>query len=223
MIKYSYYEQNLFFFEDKNIKSDGNPSNNNEVDYNLIFENITVETSSDLLKQKGTKFFITGTLYTANGTSDSNYILNNITSAYVDKTNIFYKSSEAQKNWTLQFKGMTKSNKNYIYDLQLQIHAIHQDNLLNEEYLLYKTKVILDKLYLEEKKPIWLYIVIPIGVVVLIVALFFIIKFIRLKKKNDYFQQEVKSLLFSNDIQKNVLINESQISKNETDFESTFI
>ena len=118
---------------------------------------------------------------------------------------------------------MTKSNKNYIYDLQLQIHAIHQDNLLNEEYLLYKTKVILDKLYLEEKKPIWLYIVIPIGVVVLIVALFFIIKFIRLKKKNDYFQQEVKSLLFSNDIQKNVLINESQISKNETDFESTFI
>ena len=223
LIKYSYYEQNLFFFEDKNIKSDGNPSNNNEVDYNLIFENITVETSSDLLKQKGTKFFITGTLYTANGTSDSNYILNNITSAYVDKTNIFYKSSEAQKNWTLQFKGMTKSNKNYIYDLQLQIHAIHQDNLLNEEYLLYKTKVILDKLYLEEKKPIWLYIVIPIGVVVLIVALFFIIKFIRLKKKNDYFQQEVKSLLFSNDIQKNVLINESQISKNETDFESSFI
>jgi hypothetical protein len=223
LIKYSYYEQNLFFFEDKNIKSDGNPSNNNEVDYNLTFENITVETSSDLLKQKGTKFFITGTLYTANGTSDSNYILNNITSAYVDKTNISYKSNEAQKNWTLQFKGMTKSNKNYIYDLQLQIHAIHQDYLLNEEYLLYKTKVILDKLYLEEKKPIWLYIVIPIGVVVLIVALFFIIKFIRLKKKNDYFQQEVKSLLFSNDIQKNVLINESQISKNETDFESTFI
>ena len=33
----------------------------------------------------------------------------------------------------------------------------------------------------------------------------------------------MKSLLFSNDIQKNILINEKELSKNDSDYENTFI
>ena len=107
----------------------------------------------------------------------------------------------------------------------MQIYAIHLDNFLNEEFLLYKTNIALEELKLEEEKNLtWLWILLSIiGAVFLAVALFFIIKFARLKKRNDSFTQEMKSLLFSNDIQKNVLINERVLSKNESDFESTFI
>ena len=74
-----------------------------------------------------------------------------------------------------------------------------------------------------DKNIIFIAIFVPLGVIILVVALFFIIKFLRLKKKSDNFEKEVKSLLFSNDIQKNVLINERSLSKNEIDYENTFI
>ena len=233
LIKYSYYEKASINF-DYNINKVKGYSSKETADYNLIFKNIKVNTLSELLKQKGTNFFITGTLYTTNDTSntdgiisdfDSNYILNKKNSKYVDKTNIIYKFNDNEnKEWTLEFKNLKRS-KNYNYDLQLQIYAIHLDNFLNEEFLLYKTNIALEGLKLEEEKNLtWLWILLSIiGAVFLAVALFFIIKFARLKKRNDSFTQEMKSLLFSNDIQKNVLINERVLSKNESDFESTFI
>ena len=64
---------------------------------------------------------------------------------------------------------------------------------------------------------------IPLIIVVAAVLVFFIIKLVKLKKKNDSLQLEMKSLAFSNDIQTNVLIKEKNISKNESDYESTFI
>ena len=75
----------------------------------------------------------------------------------------------------------------------------------------------------EFNKNIFIYIFVPIGAVFLPVALFFIIKFIKLKKRSDSFKQEMKTLLFSNDIQKNILVNEKELSKNDSDYENTFI
>ena len=82
----------------------------------------------------------------------------------------------------------------------------------------------MEGLKLEVKNLTWLWILLSvIGAIILALALFFIIKFVRLKKRSDSFQLEMKSILFSNDIQKNVLISEKELSKNESDFESTFI
>ena len=68
----------------------------------------------------------------------------------------------------------------------------------------------------------WILVSIAIAIFILLVA-FFIIKFLRLKNTNDSLQKEIKTLEFSNDIQKNVLIKGKQISKKESDFETTFI
>ena len=128
-------------------------------------------------------------------------------------------------NWTLEFKGVPKKG-NYSYDLQLQILALPLDNFLNEEYLLYKIEAIWSNTIPYKKEfdsKIYIYIFVPIGTVIVGVAIFFIVKFLRLKKKSDNFQQEMKSLLFSNDIQKNILINEKELSKNDSDYENTFI
>ena len=129
------------------------------------------------------------------------------------------------RNWTLEFKGVPKKD-NYSYDLQLQILALPLDNFLNEEYLLYKIEAIWNNTIPYNKKfdnKIYIYIFVPIGAVIVGVAIFFIVKFQRLKKKSDSFKQEMKSLLFSNDIQKNILINEKELSKNDSDYENTFI
>ena len=231
MIKYFYYDyidaKTFVFHDDNKSIVPKNFSYNDTVDYEIHFKNIEVKSKSKF--ENGTYFFITGTLYTINNslTSDSNYILNNKTSHYVDKTSILY-SSKNQSYWTLKFKEIPKidnDNDNYTYDLQLQILAIHLDNFLNEEFLLYKVKVPLKELQKESKpRRTWLWITLSIvGAIILVLALFFIIKFLRLKKKNESFQQEMKSLLFSNDIQKNVLIKEQEISRSESDFDSTFI
>ena len=221
LIKYSYYD-----FNDKKTFSFNDIPINRSSD-NLTFNYIEVKTSSDLLKRKGTYFFITGTLYKTNDkTSDDinpNYILNKKNSDYINKTFNFY-NSIFNNNWRLEFKDFPKDN-NDNYSLQLQIHALPIDNFLNEEYLLYKIDVLFKGAEPKEDKSYIKYICIfvPIGAIILGVALFFLIKFFKLKKKNKAFEKEVKSLLFSKDIQKNVLIKEQQISKNESDFETTFI
>ena len=91
--------------------------------------------------------------------------------------------------------------------------------------MVYVTQVDLTGIKFEEtnKKNSWLPWGIPLIIVVAAVLVFFIIKLVKLKKKNDSLQLEMKSLAFSNDIQTNVLIKEKNISKNESDYESTFI
>ena len=149
--------------------------------------------------------------------------MNKKNSLYINKTFNFYKNI-SNNNWRLEFKDFPKVH-NDSYGLQLQIHALPLDNFLNEEYLLYKIDVLFKGAEPKEDKSYIKYICIfvPIGAIILGVALFFLIKFFKLKKKNKAFEKEVKSLLFSKDIQKNVLIKEQQISKNESDFETTFI
>ena len=234
LIKYSYHDINYineFTFDNKSIEVNFEDSSHN---LGLSFKYIEVKHSLDSYNNDGTGFLITGTLYNMNQTNkdliESNYILNKITnennSFYINKTNNYYNSKEENKNWTLKFKNVEKSKDGYIFGLQLQIQAIHNDNFLKEEFLLFKTNVILEKLKYEEPKNkyvIYIAIFVPLGVILMIVAIFFIIKFLRLKKRNDSFTKEMKSLLFSNDIQKNILINEKKLSKNESDFESTFI
>ena len=111
--------------------------------------------------------------------------------------------------------------------MHLQVNAILRDNILNEEFLTYIIKVELTKIkpkeYKDNNKLILLYIIIPIVFIISVVVLFIIIKYLKLKKKNDNLQQEMQVLKFSNDIQNNVLIKEKQISKKESDFETTFI
>ena len=114
----------------------------------------------------------------------------------------------------------------HIYDLQLQINAIISKGLLNEELLVYKTEVDLTDIKIEEPKQskTWIYIITGIiGGILLILAIFFIIRNIRLKNRNVVLQERIKSIAFSNDIQKNVLIQNKSITKNESDYESTFI
>ncbi len=91
-----------------------------------------------------------------------------------------------------------------------------------EELLLYNTTVDLTDI---TSNKTWIYILIGIivGGIIVILAIFFIVKYIRLKKTNFNLHNEMKSIEFSNDIQKSIVNKKKTMSKIENDFETTFI
>ena len=112
------------------------------------------------------------------------------------------------------------------YTLQLKVNAIISKSIFNEELLVYKTEVYLTDIEEKEtsKSTIWIYIVLGvIGGISLFLAIFFIIRNILLKNKNDNLQNEIKSIVFSNDTQKNILTQDRRISEAESDYQTTFI
>ena len=228
VVKYSYFDMDTtksFIIYD-NYTINYNNTNNDTVNISVIFDNINVYNSS---KEKGIYFIITGTLYKEIKTQDqlnhSKYVLNEKESPYKNKTIIYYRKTEKDVR-NLEFIGIPRNNS-HISNLQLHIDVIFLDNHLYEEFLVYMTKINftgIGESKQDEEDNLWKWIVIPIVVLIFIIlGVIFIIKLIRLKKKNIKLQQEMKTLVFSNDIQKNVLIKELQISKKESDFETTFI
>ena len=219
LIRYSYRDfnvRNTFSFDDKYFKHI--TENNDYENYAFTFNSFKIETSSELLKKRGIAYYITGTLYIEDESPKGNYLLNNISSIYVDELMNNYIQGVSENNWTLQFRNFPKNNTKK-YELRIQLYAILLDNLFSEEYFLYKIDPDIDK-----KSTWWKWLLGILAVVIaLTVAIIIIVRYLKLKKKDENFQQEMKSLLFSNDIQKNVLIEEKKISKNESDFESTFI
>ena len=171
-------------------------------------------------------FFIYGTLYEpkekSSETINNTCFLNERQVSYENKTSIDY---FLDKNWTIEFDDI-KRDKNFIYDLRLQIIARILNSNYKEEFLVFTTKVNLTEIKKESKKNIpwyaWGIPVIVVGIIIIILG-FFIIKFLRLRKSNSNLQQDMVSLAFSNDIQKNVITRERELSKCESDFESTFI
>ena len=123
---------------------------------------------------------------------------------------------------TLEFTNIPRNN-NYIYDLELQINILFLNDLFFEQYMVYSKKIDLTEIGIPDNN-VWKWILVSIAIAIFILLVaFFIIKFLRLKNTNDSLQKEIKTLEFSNDIQKNVLIKGKQISKKESDFETTFI
>ena len=97
-------------------------------------------------------------------------------------------------------------------------------DFFKEEYLSFTVKADLTDIKKSDLKWLtWAIPVIVVGVGLIIALVFLIIKFLILRKKNTNLKDEIVSLAFSNDVQKNVLSKESKISRNESDFESTFI
>ena len=172
-------------------------------------------------------FYIYGSLFQLNSKSDevinTTCFLNEQIPKFINKTkyNFNYKNPE---NWTLIFKDIPR-NGNLIYDLQLKINSFIENNIFNEEFLIFTTKIDLtDFKFSNIKKYAWVIAVSVVGGALLIfLAIFFIIKYLRLKKSNVNLKEDLKSLAFSNDVQKDVLKKEKTKSKKDSDYESTFI
>ena len=208
------------------VNCDKNYVDNNEKLTDIIFKfnGISVINSGEI----GLIFFITGTLYNPNETSfeliNSTCFLHERQQVFVsEKTNSTFNNTPGNYKSTefnLTFKNIPKEKYNN-YDLRIQMKARAFVDFSKEEYLAFAIKADLTKRDLKWLK--WAIPVIVVGVCLIIALVFLIIKFLKLRKNNTNLKQDMVSLAFSNDVQKNVLTREMKISKNESDFESTFI
>ena len=214
-----------FFFDEKYKINLVNSSDNRSISISLIFNSIKLKGN---LPEENIDFYITGDLYRQN--NDINELINTTCfvlereQSYITSKTFFSYNATSENEWSLQFENISRNN-NYIYDLQIKVDAILKE-YFQEEFIVYVTQVDLTGIKLEEtnkRNNSWLPWGIPLIIIVAGLLVFFIIKIIKLKKKNDTLQLEMKSLAFSNDVQKNVLLKEQKISKNESDYESTFI
>ena len=146
---------------------------------------------------------------------------------YLFKTNTthYYNSSNFQK-WNITFENIPR-NQNDTYELQLKVNAILPNNIFNEEFLIFTSEIDLTNIaYIKEKDKSYIkYIIIGVvtGVIVIGLVVFFVWKYKRLQKSNINLKEDLKSLAYSNDVQKDVLIKENKLAKKDSDYESTFI
>ena len=108
--------------------------------------------------------------------------------------------------------------------MRLQIIVRISNDASREEYMAFVLEADLTGIKKGRFKWLaWGIPVIVVGAILIIFLVFFIVKFLKLKKNNSNLQEEMVSMAFSNEVQLNVLGKDRELSKSETDFESTFI
>ena len=228
MIRYFYTEHDKEYEYYFNEKYDLNKTLSEEyANISLAFKGIKIITGEErnkIVNDTEIYFLITGILYKKQNNNMDECInttskITNYIKYYTNNTR--YNYSNVSKNWYLKFDNIPRNN-NFVYDLQLQINAILSKSILNEEFLIYNVTIDLTDIEIKNKDLTYILIGVIGGILILIV-LFFMIKYLRLRKKNTNLRNEMKSLVFSNDVQNNVINKEKAISKKEKDYETTFI
>ena len=173
-------------------------------------------------------FYITGLLYKKNDSSEE----------LINTTAILYEHNALYENQIIHIYNLTKLEKfrfifkniprkeNYIYDLQIQVNVFIENEkaLFNEEILIFTREIDLTDIELKEKTSILWYILGPIlGLIFLLLISFLVIKYIKLNKTNTKLIEKMKSMAYSNDIYKNVIVKTKKESNKDNDYDSTFI
>ena len=229
MLRYFYSEETaqLKYYLNVNAKKEYINQNEENITLSLTFEPLEIFQNNIRLN---TSILITisisGLLYKQKENSEE--LLNTTTllyerdhPSYEDHAVTVYNQTESYK-FTLIFKDIPRK-ENFVYDLQFQFNAFI-DYFFSELYFVFTTEVDLMDIKLEEKKSILWYILGPIlGFIVILIITFFIIKYIRLKKANMNLREDLKSMAYSNDVQKDVLTKQQKSSEKDTDYDSTFI
>ena len=210
------------------IKEISENENDKSVSISLTFNPIEIKMYwKNILKNYSIYFDVVGLLYKKDEKYDQQL---NTSAKIVDRdysfisvyTRVKYNYYNKQK-WSIIFENIPKE-MNYVYELQLKANSIIKNNIFNEEFIVFTTQVNLTDIKDKEVEDYTLYIVLPIvGVIVLLLVAFFIIKYYRLQKSNLNLKEDLKSMAYSNDIQKNVLKKEQQDSEKGGDYDSTFI
>ena len=201
--------------------------NNGNVTVNLTFNGIHLKYYDiDLLQNINIYFYIYGYLFKSVNNSDE---LLNTTCKLTERIPSFEDHTRHDynyyhlKQWSLVFNNIPKT-ENFIYDLQIKANSIIESNIFNEEFLIFNTKINLTDIKPEEKNDYtWTIILISVGVVIIIIVVIFTIIYIRLRKRNRNLQEDLVSMAYSNDVQKNVLTKELENAQRDRDYESTFI
>ena len=211
---------------DKNYNYNLESSNENNVAFSLTFNNIKVsqnyESFNPIVKKYNITFYVYAFLYPINSNSEE---LVNTSSLIYTRKYLYQNKTKSicyyDKNIKLYFDNVSRMD-NYTYDLTLKINAFIDNNLLNEEFLVYTIGLNLTDIgkKTEPSSKLTMILLIIIGVVLVIVlVIVFIFVFKRMKKKRDNINLEDKSIPIDSgeEAQKQLIITELE-NKNVNDY-----
>ena len=199
--------------------------NDENVTISLTFKAIKVNFNYNVTNVK-IHFFIHGKLFQYDKSIDEQL---NTTSFLVEQIPKFANKTihnfnyYEPENWTIVFKDIPRTG-NLTYDFQLQINSLIENNIFNEEFMILTTVIDLKDLeFIKKMDYTWIIVGSVLGVIVIALVIFFAIKYKKLKSSKVNLEEDLKSLAYTNDVQKNVLIKEKEKSKKDSDYDSTFI
>ena len=149
--------------------------------------------------------------------NERKYLYKTISKHHYNYTNL--------EKWNITFENISRAH-NYVYELQIKANSFFPNKTFDEEFLVFTSEIDLtDILYKEDKKGLIVGVSLGAvgGVIVIVLVVFFIVKYKRLQKSNINLKEDLKSLAYSNDVQKEVLVKENKGAKKDNDYESTFI
>ena len=229
LIRYFYTNKSLEYnyLFNENPKKEILESNDEYVTVSLIFDDIKIIfQGGDLVINNDIYFYMSGLLFHKDENSEellnTTNMLQEQVCLYESKTVHYYNLSDPKK-FNFTYANVSRKN-NYIYDLLIQANIFNEKNMFNEAFLVFTAKIDLRDIALkEEKSYLWIILGPILGAIVLAIVIFFVIKYIRLQKANVNLQEEMKSMAYSNDVQKNVIAKTKKRTKTESDYDTTFI
>ena len=227
MIRYYYgLEKYGFKYYLNKMNKEYIDTNDENITLSLTFDPIEIKNQDKHVERDFTiYFYINGLLYKKNDGSEelinTTAILYEKNASYEDQTIHIYDRYHPQP-FNLIFKNIPRK-ENCIYDLQIKINVFLEENLFNEEILIFTKEIDLFDIKLKEDNSLLWYILGPIlGLIFLILVPFLVIKYIRLNKANANLQKEIQSMAYSNNVYKDVITKDKD-SKEDMDYDSTFI
>ena len=156
MINYYFAEKNsgIKYILDLNPERKIIGSKDENVSISLIFKEFEFIYNRDFLKYNKINFDIYGLLFKKDNNSDEQLnttsILTERKPSFINKTSHKYNYYNPE-NWTLIFANIPKE-MNYVYDLQLQVNSIIENNIFNEEFLIFTTQIDLTDINPKEEE-----------------------------------------------------------------------
>ena len=146
-----------------------------------------------------------------------------INSSFQNGISIAQAKNITDSNFNLSFNNIKKyDNDDYIYYLQIKIFSREIKKFLNEEFLMYTLEIDLADIFKSYTTRFIIAIAIAIFIIIILIIAFFIC-IIKMKKKNIKLEEKVLAISFQTGNITENLYDINQKSKNDEDYENTFI
>ena len=139
---------------------------------------------------------------------------------YIDKNSKF---SLYFKDLNNLLDNINLNNFNFVFNLHIKIF-VYKKNMFNEEFYLYTIPINLeDELKDTNSKLIWILIIASLGLVIIVIIIISVIIVTRMKKSNKNLKEKVLAISFTSGKIDDEIIGKASNSKNDEDYENTFI
>ena len=153
-----------------------------------------------------------------NSTYPQKNFIKNVT--YIDKNSKF---SLYFKDINNLLDNINLNNFNFVFNLHIKIF-VYKKNLFNEEFYLYTLPINLeDELKDTNSKLIWILVITSLGLVIIVIIIISAIIVTKMKKSNKNLKEKVLAISFTSGKIDDEIIGKTSNSKNDEDYENTFI